>query len=355
MNRWWRNLPDVALDLCAENAGVNKTHVRPLWRQTQRSSRLFYVGTRGGADEPEYVVKTPRDDWRAAKWDPASEFSALESLAHHAPPGKWFGVVTPIAFGTEPKFLITRYRSARPLTHAFLESASILSGYAACRRSIAGARRAGQWLAALHVHNTQVGGGVTVEQYLGSCSERISDIHRYLRPNDDLSNVLVTAERCVKELNDDDRRMLANAHLCHGDFVPDNILMDNSGVLYPFDPEGFGYFPLQRDLCRFKLWMLKLVIRFPPRRRHMERLWQTLWTGYTTAGVSEGVAALGYLHYVLGRVSWHRHPERERGSFSPRRVLAQLDDCMWVRNWVKWLKGVHGGLRELSRLAREVL
>lgn len=294
-----------------------------------------------------YVVKTPASSYRASNWDPERELSALKQLAQLAPRSREFGVIDGIAFGSCPPYLVTRYIEGRTLTSLMLDASvdQAVANHAA--------RASGRWVAAMQDVHVAEGGGLTPDEFIESCRNSIDQILRSRRVDLNMTHIMKRVVKAVSDADESTMRHLGAAFLSHGDYVPDNILVDRKGCIYPLDPEGFGYAPLQRDLLRFRLCLQRLIGRRPWRRDALQSCWHELLAGYGAAGGNNRAAALAYCNYVLLRLGWWC----QRPSRIPRNLRAVLicwDNRTWMQNWMRYIKQLDAGTADVPTLWQEV-
>lgn len=297
-----------------------------------------------------YVLKVAANTDRAARWNPQAEFEALRALSRCAPISDAYGVIDPIGFGTRPPFLVTRLVQGRTLTAVMLDPSVSRD------RGVAVTYSAGRWIALLQSAHYRERAGVHVDDFLAFCLDRVNEVARYLHVRVSSDRMKSVLESIAHSVCDGAWRVLGASVPCHGDFVPDNILVDRDWRIFPFDPEGFGCAPPQRDILRFKLWLQRLVHRRYRRRDQVQAHWTAFCDGYLSGGGDEVAASLAYLQDVLKNVAWRSHPDRRSDvKWSPRGALVWWDRRMWYRNWLRYLHQLEAAQPDIVALWRQVV
>ena len=338
----------TVVDLCARSVGVDPATLQLFSSRRCRGSIIAVVGAANDDGGKRYVVKTPATASRAAKWNPEREFAALQQLSEVAPQSREFGIVEGIGVGSSPPHLVTRFVDGVTLTSLMLKSSSdqdfILNA----------ARSSGRWAAAMQESHAAEGEGVTPDAFVSSCRECVDQILQSGRLDLDGARIIETVAKAVSRADEPALARIGSAFPSHGDYVPDNILVDRTGCIYPFDPEGFGYAPLDRDLMRFKFWMQRLIGRRHRRRASLQSYWHAVCAGYVAGGGNEYAASLSYLHYVLHRLAW-RSERRSRLPRSPRALLSWWDDRVWLQTWIQYVTALGEGRSDIHTLWQEVI
>lgn len=252
----------------------------------RRDSVMYRVDRPTGKAAFGLLLKIPAGGARAARWDPRNEIKRLLALKEAGPqdPGR-FAYVQPITSSTAPPMLVLSYFLSKSLRE-LLELAATDIRY--IEPAIQASRRAGEWL---------------------GCAYRIS-------PRSDPFR--------------------------HGDYVHDNILVAESGMICVLDPEPINTDPYG-DFCRFAEYALIFANRSKRTRDIFIRSFVCFCEGVAAEYADTNTIAQAYLKYVQDKSAYLEQTARNRfrqGVRHPRALLHWNDQRLLARYWRAWLQNI---------------
>ncbi len=334
------------MQLCADDLQVSRHELSILPRPataSHYSSEIFLVAPRG-TRVPTHVVKSDN----LGIYDPQHEFEALKLGAKllTSRESAACGVVHAVGYGSDPKYLVTRYQEGEILQAAFdaaLRGRLGVEGLAEVRRH---ARLIAQWLSAFHRSGERRDGGMEPDQWVSLIAGLAGEVGRRFGGRRMLSTLVAACRRYPKQLAPDERSRLQGSRPNRGDARPKNFILGPDSVLYGFDMEGFGFNPLDND-CACMHHSLELdALRTPATTRRASEIWVEFSDAYVGSGNSLALVLMGYVHFVLDRAM--KADERWAQQGWRRRVR----DEFWIRERLRWLSHLKGDLMEDSKLFR---
>lgn len=328
-----------ALRLCEVDVGGDRA-ARILRMTHHYKSILAYVVVGEGIREPTHVIKLA-----AGAWDPQREFIGIEYLvrvfsARPAVGPYLLGAVTPVGYGLDPPFLVTRYQSGQSIRPVFdkavrgfhrstsLDNASDYCGAIA------------RWLTMFRSAEPRTGAGLSPENYLMFCYERAKEISQSLNASRHANIAMACLERYVENLSAEDRALMRHAYPTHGDLAPQNFFVDDERVIYALDLESFNFEPMDTDLTRFRTRLQEYACRGPFARRFAQEIWRAFWDAYTSQN-SPTFALLAHLYGLLAHLAWMRNP-RFLAMPGHRGLKFRLRTALWIRTALRWIEGLRG-------------
>ena len=332
--------PRAALEFCAADLGRDPADLRLFpWpaRGVFYKSDIFYVGPRD-APTPALVIKVD-----SGAYDPAHEMAGLQDAARLlAPragePDARLGVVQPVGWGRDPRFLVTRYQPG-VLTQTAIQRAVLKCfGPRPVEAAQTQMRHIARWLGELRRRGTRDDGGLGPETYRAEMAQRTAALAE--RTGQSLGELTGVVEGYLSQLGEDDLLRLGRSYPSRGDARPKNFLLGEDGVLYGFDMEGFGSGPMEHDASCLHHSLENDGVFPPGGRKRALTLWQCFWNEYERYGSSRSFWLLGYLYFLLPRMA------EAAGTAPGTSAGRRLRNAFWVRDRLRWLRALTGDLAE---------
>ena len=331
-----------AVALCAADAGVPKDSLRILRVDTHYKSVQAYVATPAEAPAPSHVIKIQTQGWDPGREYEGLRFAAGAFAASDIPGPRRLGVVRALGYGLNPKFLATCYQPGRVVRSKFDEAIRRWRKPKARMEAARHARAIARWLLTFRSAGARATGGLTPEDYLAFCHDRIAEITRYLRGGDPTAVARACLERHLRSICLSDRERMACIYPQHGDLAPQNFLVDEDDAIYAFDLENFAHAPMDTDLAWFRIRLERYALWAPFARAKATSLWQEFWNVYTQCGNSQPFGLWSYLHTLLAHLAWVKNPENPGTPGLNRRFTTRARDHLWIRSRLRWLGRLSG-------------
>lgn len=330
-----------ALRLCEVDAGGDRA-ARILRMTHHYKSTQAYVVAGKAIREPTHVIKLD-----AGAWDPKREFTGFEYLVRvfSARPavGRYrLGAVTPIGYGLDPPFLVTRYHSGRSIRPVFDKAVRGFHRSPSVENASDYCRAIARWLTVLRSAGPRTGVGLSPENYLMFCHERAKEVSQTLNASRHANIAMTCLKRYVENLSDEDRALMSYSYPTHGDLSPQNFLMDDERVIYALDLESFDFQPMDTDLTRFRTRLQEYACRGPFARRFAQEIWKTFWDAYASQN-SPTFALLAHIYGLLAHLAWMKNP-KFLAMPEPRGLTTRLRTALWIRTALGWIEGLRGDL-----------
>jgi hypothetical protein len=345
-------LPLEAFEICARDLAVGEGELGVIPRTAAGAghykSAIYFIGL-GASEPPSYVVKLD-----AGEYDPKHEAESLELAAEllgscESSSETGLGVVRPVGWGTDPRFLVTRFQSGELAQEAIDRAVLAWRGPRPLAEAHSHARLLGRWLGELRSRGMRPGGGFTPSEYLDAMRERAGISSALLGAGKEMLQLLGRVERLLEQLAEEDVARMAQQYPNRGDARPKNFLVGDDGVLYGFDMEGFGFGPMEHDVSCLHHALEYDGVLLPGARRRASALWTSFLDEYLAHGSSGPFVLLGYLYFLLQRMRATHELSRSAGP--KRKVLARI----WLRGRLAWLGSLRGDLEaDVAHLKKKV-
>ena len=329
-----------AIEMCARRDELNPDELKVLQIYSGPRTVMAYIGLRNEVTGPSYVIKIKSTH---GGWSGKREYEGLKHLATVFGAGRSgghlrLGAITPMGYLLEPPTLVTRFQPGANMRRTFDKAILRRRSVAELSEARNYARALAAWLLALRSSGVKHGGGFTPEVFLATCHQQLEKIRGSARARRCGAVIVDRMTPYLNALGNEDREVLRDSHPVHGDFSPQNFLVDE-GVLYALDVGRFCYYPVNGDAATFRVQLERYVLRSPFARGHAQAIWHEFWDALHPEGAARRHTLLSYLFRVLVILA-----AETTNSERSQRIRVRLRNALWFRNRLDWCRELDGRL-----------
>lgn len=207
------------------------------------------------------------------------EYGILKSMREKCGREGQYSVIEPLECIKTKLALITRASKGDRLDYMLLYSLILDNNY--YNKTISSIKNVGMWLRSFYEETSQVSDKNTIERCISD------EIEKQIKMLSDLRNRKSWENLChyCMDFVGDRLRSIDNSELrvsmCHGDFVPGNVLVNEDGGITVLDFSDSGWGIIYSDLAWFWQWLDDLKVRRPWHKRYqVERMKEALLEGF---------------------------------------------------------------------------
>lgn len=292
-----------------------------------------------------FLIKVPLSSARAQSWDAEGEAEQLARLSAVGPSGESFQYLVATCVEVDPPFLVMPYFRSDSLRNLLAQVARSGPDGKCMDRVVSACAAAGYWLGECYrtspvedvidwnhsldfVHER-------LEVLWSSGPSRLRDLCGRLRER--ASDYL--QGQALGVVGPHVPRPVSVPRVVHGDFVSDNVLVDESGRICVIDPE-VRKTAAYADFVRFReSLVLSLKIRGNCDSVVSSRIARAFLSSFREAYPSYRHAGQQYFIHAVAKLVWHYcgGQNMRSASFSPRQWLVRRDVVGQVRYLECWL------------------